>query len=56
MSGKKKQDTGNCDEGGIEYTPLTMLAFDCDVPPDGCIACGGPYPDCKSSCAMFDND
>ena len=22
--------------------------------PKGCVACGGPYPDCKSSCKMFD--
>lgn len=24
-------------------------------PPFGCAACGGPYPDCKSSCNMFDD-
>ena len=22
--------------------------------PAGCMACGGPYPDCKSSCKLFD--
>ncbi len=22
--------------------------------PEGCEACGGPYPDCKSSCNMFE--
>lgn len=22
--------------------------------PEGCDACGGPYPDCTDSCAMFD--
>jgi len=22
--------------------------------PVGCLACGGPYPDCKSSCKLFD--
>ena len=24
--------------------------------PEGCAACGGPYPDCKSSCKLFDDD
>lgn len=23
--------------------------------PEGCAACGGPYPSCKSSCSMFDD-
>ena len=23
--------------------------------PEGCIACGGPYPKCKISCKIFDN-
>lgn len=23
--------------------------------PEGCSACGGPYPDCISSCSMFDD-
>lgn len=23
--------------------------------PAGCRACGGPYPNCKSSCPMFDD-
>lgn len=22
--------------------------------PEGCSACGGPYPDCESSCGMWD--
>lgn len=22
--------------------------------PFGCVTCGGPYPDCKTSCKMFD--
>lgn len=29
--------------------------FGDDVPPEGCIACGGPYPYCKSSCKVFDD-
>ena len=24
--------------------------------PDGCRACGGAYPMCKSSCPLFDDD
>lgn len=27
---------------------------DDDEPPFGCRACGGPYPQCKTSCKMFD--
>ena len=23
--------------------------------PEGCAACGGPYPDCMTSCKMFDD-
>lgn len=23
--------------------------------PEGCIACGGPYPDCMTSCKIFDD-
>lgn len=23
--------------------------------PEGCLACGGPYPDCKTSCPLFDD-
>lgn len=38
-----------------EWTPEVIRAFDGDIPPAGCIACGGPYPDCKSSCKMFDD-
>ncbi len=22
--------------------------------PDGCVACGGPYPQCMTSCKLFD--
>ncbi len=23
--------------------------------PECCVACGGPYPDCQSSCSIFDD-
>lgn len=26
-----------------------------DYVPVGCAACGGPYPNCKDSCPIFDN-
>lgn len=26
-----------------------------DEPDEGCIACGGSYPDCKTSCSRFDD-
>lgn len=26
-----------------------------DDVPEGCAACGGPYPDCTSSCPLFDD-
>lgn len=29
---------------------------DDDDIPFGCASCGGPYPDCKASCNMFDED
>lgn len=33
-------------------------AFDMTDPGDmpmGCVACGGPWPDCQTSCSMFDD-
>jgi len=38
------------DEYGHEY-----LVRKYDAPPPGCQACGGPYPDCKASCKMYDD-
>lgn len=29
--------------------------YDDGLPPVGCRACGGPYPDCKDSCPIFDD-
>jgi len=26
-----------------------------EEPPVGCRACGGPYPNCMTSCSLFDN-
>lgn len=38
-----------------EYAAETLGVYDGDVPPVGCRACGGPYPDCISSCKVFDD-
>lgn len=27
--------------------------FDEDEIPEGCLACGGPYPDCSDSCPIY---
>jgi len=27
-----------------------------DAVPEGCVACGGPYPLCKDGCPLFDDD
>lgn len=31
-----------------------VIEDDEDDIPEGCEACGGPYPDCKYSCNLFD--
>ncbi len=38
-----------------EWTSEMLKVFGEDIPPAGCIACGGPYPHCKSSCKLFDD-
>lgn len=42
------------DEMDYEYEWEDEDEEDWDEIPKGCIACGGPYPDCKSSCKLFD--
>lgn len=37
-------------EDNIRYDECS----DDDIP-EGCSACGGPYPNCKDSCPMFDD-
>ena len=43
------------DEMEYEYEDDELHYLDEDVPPAGCRACGGPYPQCKSSCKLFDD-
>lgn len=42
----------------MDYEYTGMYALDGNIPgypPEGCRACGGPYPDCKISCPIFDD-
>ncbi len=43
------------DENDQEWTSQILNAYGGDVPPEGCRACGGPYPDCMTSCKLFDD-
>ncbi len=38
-----------------EETGKDILIPRMDMPPAGCRVCGGPYPDCKASCKMYDD-
>ena len=51
MSKKKKKEDDRPDYLKQEYYNKHPMEV-----PEGCAACGGPYPDCKWSCPMFDND
>lgn len=49
-----------CEDGGEMELVLDgrgddRLIYRYDMPPAGCRACGGPYPNCKASCKMFGN-
>ena len=47
--GRKKKD-----EYSYEDTPRRTRNRNNDVP-EGCRACGGPYPNCTDSCPLFDD-
>lgn len=38
-----------------EWTDEMLGIFEGDIPPAGCRSCGGPYPNCKMSCKLFDD-
>lgn len=38
-----------------EWAPGSGMAQDEMVPPPGCRACGGPWPQCQTSCNLFDD-
>lgn len=50
----------NNDLYALDDDELFDYIFDYDYEeddiPEGCIACGGPYPSCKSSCNLFDEE
>lgn len=52
-----KYNSGKITES--EYRELMTYASDEDEDdddiPEGCAACGGPYPDCAASCPAFDD-
>ncbi len=43
------------DDTELEWAPNMVAMFKDEIPPEGCIACGGPYPHCRTSCKMFDD-
>ena len=50
-----------CPSCKYEYKPWDdeddedTVDFFYDDTPEGCAACGGPYPNCKDSCNLFDD-
>lgn len=50
---KKK---GDDDEYPIIYSWSDDDDGDDDDMPEGCRACGGPWPSCQSSCSLYDDD
>ena len=50
MANKKKDD----EIDWAHYVPDYLIDDDDDIP-EGCAVCGGPYPDCMTSCNLFDD-
>ncbi len=48
-----------CPNCGLEFyvdKDNECINDDCyDDTPECCVSCGGPYPDCQSSCNIFDD-
>lgn len=44
-----------CGTNALEYDEDEYDEYDEDDIPEGCAACGGPYPSCTSSCKLFDD-
>ena len=52
---KRKQHNGEQDGNSrIEREKQDSRRIKIDIP-EGCLACGGPYPSCKDSCPVFDD-
>lgn len=43
-----------CEHCDCYYVESLFEDSEDDIP-DGCAACGGPWPDCQSSCNMYDD-
>lgn len=43
------------DDDDLDYDSIFDDYYSDDVVPFGCKACGGPYPNCKISCKIFDD-
>lgn len=56
MEYNSKNDTFKCPNcGRLSDEDEDEFMDDDDDIPEGCIACGGPYPDCTISCKLFDD-
>lgn len=51
VCGGKMEDNGN---GVYQCPDCGNIDWDDDIP-EGCAACGGNYPECTSSCPLFDD-
>ena len=50
MSRKKTPDEFETERKAQEYYDQHVMEI-----PEGCCACGGPYPDCIAGCSMYDD-
>lgn len=55
MSPRKKKDEDD-EEYFTIYIDDPDDDDDGDGMPEGCAACGGPWPSCQTSCSMYDDD
>lgn len=49
-------DNDVTDDNIIPDTAFELAKDDEEDIPEGCAACGGPYPLCKDGCPIFDDD
>ena len=57
--GEDDADDNEGDDGKEDtddWDTVIHKAYGEDIPPEACRACGGPYPQCKTSCKLFDDD
>ena len=52
---ERKYDRGIYSFGSEILNDYMNDENDEDNIPEGCVACGGPYPSCKTSCPLFDD-